>query len=159
MIKLKTKLDNYKELIELTLSGIIFIYLIINGSILSTTDFSSVVYALLSFIIILELIKMIEQYIFTQHIQIILVIDTFSIFVLREIILALTDKKLTDKIIPIINFNDFSFGINAKIFYVVVGSFLLFVFFKFRKKSMKEFRYEKNFETCLSKNDCDSYEE
>ena len=81
-----------KELIEILISLTLMIGLIIKEELLNNFSFFNVVYALLAFIIILELVRMVGEYIRTHHISIRLVIDTFIIFMLREIILIYSDK-------------------------------------------------------------------
>jgi uncharacterized membrane protein (DUF373 family) len=122
MNKLKN-LKHLKEIIEVTLSFILFLTLIISGNLVEDFSFFSVVYAMLSFLIILELFRMVSEYILNHKIQIRLIIDTFIIFTLREVILTFADK----------NIDYLKQG-----FTVFIGLTIVSILFHFRKKAIKE---------------------
>ena len=131
--------DPHKEIIEIILSVGLFIGLCANGALFKKFDFFNVVYALLAYIVILELIRMVGQYLFAHQKQMRIVIDTFIIFTLREIILTYSDKTM---------------GLETKSFYIVAGFIIMLMLFHFRKKSMLESPYETNCSRCLAKDSC-----
>lgn len=122
MLKKLNGAKEYKEIIEITLSGLIVTYLIMNGSLLSKIDFFNVIYSLLSFIIIIELIRMIGEYIFSHHIKLRLAIDTFILFTLREIILIFSDKDME---------------IYTKMTYIIMALTIAYFLFVFREKAIQ----------------------
>jgi len=111
-------------LTELFLSLVIFYYLLETDQILKEISFDSIVYTILSYIVILELIKMLGQYIFDRRFNMILVIDTFFIFVLRETILIYSNKHY-DKLMEIFRVGEIVIVVNEKIFYIVIGIFMM----------------------------------
>lgn len=148
------KKENFvKQFIELGITTVIFMALILNGSLLYKLDFFNVIYSLLAYIIILEIVRMLGQYVFENHIKLRTIIDTFIIFILRETILAYSDKRL-DKIIEIFRINDFSFSINQKLFYIIVGVLLIFILFKFRLQAIENSPNEINCDKCVAKDNC-----
>lgn len=122
MLKKLNQVKEYKEMIEVVLSGMIIAYLISNGSLLNKIDFFNVIYSLLSFIIIIELIRMIGEYIFSHHIKLRLAIDTFILFTLREVILIFSDKDME---------------IYTKITYVAMALTIAYFLFIFREKAIQ----------------------
>jgi len=141
MVKMKKILDPYREIVEISLSVGLFIGLSLNNTLFVRFDFFNLVYALLAYIVILELIRMIGQYMFSENKQIRIILDTFIIFILREVILTYSDKSM--------NFE-------TKSFYIVGGMFIMIMLFYFRKKVMTESPYETNCTKCLSKDSCNS---
>jgi uncharacterized membrane protein (DUF373 family) len=139
MRSIKSIVDPHKEIIEIVLSGGLFISLIISGNLFTKFDFFNIVYALLAYIVILELTRMVGQYLFAHQKHIRTIIDTFIIFVLREIILTYSDKSM---------------GLELKSFYIVSGFIIMLMLFYFRKKAMIESPYETNCTKCLSKDSC-----
>jgi uncharacterized membrane protein (DUF373 family) len=139
MRSIKSIVDPHKEIIEIVLSGSLFISLIISGNLFTKFDFFNIVYALLAYIVILELTRMVGQYLFAHQKQIRTIIDTFIIFVLREIILTYSDKSM---------------GLELKSFYIVSGFIIMLMLFYFRKKAMTESPYENYCSKCLSNDSC-----
>lgn len=139
MKSIKSIVDPHKEIIEIGLSGSLFIGLCINGTLFPKFDFFNIVYALLAYIVILELVRMVGQYLFAHQKQIRTVIDTFIIFTLREVILTYSDKTM---------------GLETKSFYIVGGFIIMFMLFHFRKKAMIESPNETNCNRCLAKDSC-----
>jgi uncharacterized membrane protein (DUF373 family) len=82
---------------------------------------------------------MVGQYLFAHQKQIRMVIDTFIIFTLREVILTYSDKGMS---------------LEIKGFYIVSGLVIIFMLFYYRKKSMIESPYETNCNNCLAKDAC-----
>lgn len=111
----------YKEVLEITISGILMILLILKDQLLNQFSFFTVIYALLAFIVILELVRMVMEYIVTHHISIRIVIDTFIIFILRESILIYSDKSIL---------------IESKVAYIILGFLMILSLFYFRKLSI-----------------------
>ena len=139
MKKFKDILDPYREVIEIGLSIGLFGGLILNGVILTKYDFFNLVYSLLAFIVILELVRMSGQYMFSKHKQMRIVIDTFIIFTLREVILTYSDKTM---------------DLSIKSFYIVGGLFIIYMLFHFRKRAMVESPFETDCKKCLSQDNC-----
>lgn len=123
----------YRTFVELFLTISIFCYLIYSGEMLGTIQFNDIVYAILSFIVILELVKMLGQYIFDRRFRVTLVLDTFFVFTLRETILVYTDKNM-DEIIDVLELDAFIFSVNEKIFYIIMGIGIMMVILYFRPK-------------------------
>jgi len=139
MKSMKEYIDPHKELLEIGISGGLFIGLIVNGVLFSKFDFFNIVYALLAYIVILELTRMVGQYLFAHEKKIRTILDTFIIFTLREIILTYSDKSM---------------DLEVKAFYIISGFIIMFMLFYFRKKAMKESPNETNCERCVSKETC-----
>jgi len=93
--------------------------------------FDDIVYAILSYIVILELIKMLGQYIFDRRFNMVLVLDTFFIFTLRETILMYSSKHHNASI-TIMEFNQNIIAINEKIFYIFIGISIMVTLIYFR---------------------------
>ena len=140
MKKLRDVIEPYREVVEISIGIVLFIGLIINNILLVKYDFFNVVYALLAYIIILELVRMAGQYMFSEHKQMRIVIDTFIIFTLREVILTYSDKSM---------------GLEVKSFYIVAGLVIIYMLFNFRKRVMVESPYETNCQKCLASDSCD----
>jgi uncharacterized membrane protein (DUF373 family) len=139
MKSIKNIIEPYKEIIEITLSVSLFIGLFFNNNFFIKFSFFNLVYALLAYIVILELVRMVGQYLFSHQKQIRTVIDTFIIFTLREVILTYSNKSLT---------------LEVKSFYVISGFFIIFMLFYFRKKAMQESPYETDCSQCVANNSC-----
>jgi uncharacterized membrane protein (DUF373 family) len=139
MKKFKDTLDPHRELIEIGLSAVLFCGLVLNAVLFTKYDFFNLVYALLAYIVILELVRMVGQYMFSEHRQMRIVIDTFIIFILREVILTYSDKNM---------------GLDIKGFYIVGGLFIIYMLFNFRKRVMVESPFETDCKKCLTKDSC-----
>lgn len=98
-------IKDHKNYIQLLFSVIIFITIVLHKPKLLEPTFSNIIYLLLSFIVILEIVNMIEQYLVNHFIQLRLVIDTFFIFILRETILAYTNHDMKG-MINVLSVND-----------------------------------------------------
>jgi len=141
-----SKINKYRSFSEICISAILFIFLIYNGVLFSKFDFFQLVYASLAYIVILELIRMISDYILIHHIKISVIIDTFIIFILREIILTFSDKNMTEKFINLFTYGEYTLILNQKIFYILIGVFVISFLFLFRKWSLQHslsFKIEK----------------
>ena len=139
MKSIRNIIDPHKEIIEIGLSVSLFAVLCVNGSLFPKFDFFNIVYALLAYIVILELVRMVGQFLFAHQKQIRTVIDTFIIFTLREVILTYSDKTM---------------GLETKGFYIISGFIIMYMLFYFRKKAMIESPDETNCNRCLSKDTC-----
>jgi uncharacterized membrane protein (DUF373 family) len=139
MKSIKSIIDPYKEYIEISISSGLFIGLCLNESLFIKFDFFNIVYALLAYIVILELTRMVGQYLFAHQKQIRTVIDTFIIFTLREVILTYSDKSMS---------------LETKSFYIVSGFIIMLMLFYFRRKAMLESPYETDCNRCVAKDTC-----
>jgi len=139
MRSIKSYIDPYKEIIEISISVGLFVGLIVNGALFVKFDFFNIVYALLAYIVILELTRMVGEYLFAHQKKIRTVLDTFIIFTLREIILTYSDKTMT---------------LEIKGFYIVSGFIIMFMLFYFRNKAMSESPNETNCQKCIANNNC-----
>jgi len=118
----KACIKKYKTIVELAVSLVIFIPLVLNGSMLEEYTFFNVVHALLGFIIILELIRMLSQYIVSNHVELRLVFDTFIIFLTREIVLLYSNKSML---------------FEMKVLYALLGLVIITFLFYFRRKGIE----------------------
>ncbi len=130
MYKIYTR---YRTPVELILSISIFYYLVFMGEMLEKINFEHIVYAILSYIVMLELIKMLGQYVFDRRFKITLVLDTFFIFTLRETILVYSDKTM-EGTVDIMQLSKYLFSINEKIFYIVMGIIIMITLLYFRPR-------------------------
>lgn len=118
----------YKEVLEIIISSVLMILLISKDQLFDQFSFFTVIYTLLAFIIILELVRMVMEYIVTHHISIRIVIDTFIIFTLRESILIYSDKSIP---------------IEGKVIYIILGFLMILSLFYFRKLSIINSPFDK----------------
>lgn len=124
-----TKIKKYKSSVEIGLATLLMIILYISEEILSKFTFLNLIEAFLSFIIIIEVIRMIGQYITRSHIEVSLMIDTVIIFFSRDILLTATNK-------------DYLFVEKAE--YIGLFLIIIFFFFSFRAKTMELDREKEN---------------
>ena len=124
-----TKIKKYKSSVEIALATLLMIILYISEEILSKFTFLNLIEAFLSFIIIIEVIRMIGQYITRSHIEVSLMIDTVIIFFSRDILLTATNK-------------DYLFVEKAE--YIGLFLIIIFFFFSFRSKTMELDREKEN---------------
>lgn len=117
-----SKIKKYKSFVEVGLALIVMIILFINGDILSKITFLNVIETFLSFIILVEVIRMIGQYITRSHIEISLIIDAVIIFFSRDILLTATNK-------------DYTFL--EKFQYIGLFLIIIFFFFSFRARTIE----------------------
>ena len=82
-------------------------------------EFHKVVVLLLEFIVILEVVRMINEYVRHRNLRLRFIIDVFIIFLLRDIVITVTDKS---------DFHDDK---------VLILLFIIFVFFIFRILAIK----------------------
>lgn len=129
---MKKSIQNISGLIKIE----IFIALAIFGIIQFTniTLFKAIAF-MLGFIVVLEVVRMVGDFIMkgTQAIKIRYVIDGFIIFLLRDVIIVISDEKIIDK--------EFKVG-----FLLAV----IFTFFIFRIFSLKYSPSDKNCEDCIA---------
>jgi uncharacterized membrane protein (DUF373 family) len=133
--KFLKKINRYKTLIELTLALLIFILLYVNGKILQEVSFFEILAAFLSFIILVEVIRMLGQYISTNHISVTLMLDMVIIFLCRDILLTISNK---------------TFSFQDKALYVGLFLFILTFFFFFRGKSLRHSKMKEEIDLCSS---------
>lgn len=119
----KEYFNDNRRYIEAIISFFIWLFLLVFGDFGEKFDFANLVYALLGYVVILELVRMIIHYIMENKIKIITVIDTFILFLLREIILVYTGK---------------TYSIEEKFLYIFLGVLTISALFYFRKKSKTE---------------------
>lgn len=112
----------YKTIIELSVSFAIFLPLVLFDGLSVKFDFFGVVYSLLAFIIIIELVRMVGEYIFKNHVELRIVFDTFIIFMTRELILIFSNKEIL---------------LEQKFVYVLLDILILSFLFYFRKKAIE----------------------
>lgn len=117
-----SKIKKYKSFVEIILATSIMIILFISGEILSKITFLNIIETFLSFIILIEVIRMIGQYITRSHIELSLIIDAVIIFFSRDILLTATNK-------------DYSFL--EKFQYIGLFLIVIFFFFSFRARTME----------------------
>lgn len=147
----------YTNYIQIVISLIMFAFIINHKPEMLEPTFSNIIYLLLSFIVILEIVNMIEQYIVQHFIQLRLVIDTFFIFILRETILAYTNHKM-EGMVKILDISGVSIVINEKLFYIGLGIAVMGILMFFRVKAMTSSPNETNCEKCVAKENCDKKE-
>ncbi len=123
--------EKYRFTGEILFSLFVFHYLIQKGEMLKTIHFDDIVYAILSYVVILELIKMLGLYVFDRRFNMVMVLDTFFVFVLRETILVYS-KKHGDTVISVLEFNGNIVSINEKVFYIFIGVGMMIVLLYFR---------------------------
>ena len=118
MEKMKEFLRNYYEL---PIAMVIFI-----ATLLSQMHFYQVIILMLEFIVILEIVRMINEYITNRTLRLRFVIDVFIVFLLRDIVIVVADKSTT--------------GHNDKVIFLL---FVVFVLFMFRIITIKFSPYKK----------------
>lgn len=105
--------DLLKKHIEIVISAVIFLVVL-----LTHYDFYKVIILLLEFIVIVEVVKMISEFISNKKLQLRYVIDVFIIFLTREVII-LSSHRIKD-------YTD-----------IVFLLFVISVFFMFRLLTLK----------------------
>lgn len=126
----------YRTAIELSFALFIFALLFVNGKLLEDFSFFGVVTAFLSFIILVEVIRMVGQYVITNHISVTLMIDTVIIFVCRDILLTLSHK---------------TYSFEEKTLFISLFLFVLCFFFFFRGKTIEHSKSK----DCLPCSNCE----
>lgn len=117
-----SKLKKYKTSVEVFLAFFILLALYINDKILTEVSFFNILECFLSFIILVEVIRMLGQYLTTSHISVTLMIEMVILFICRDILLMITNKNYL--------FVD-------KALYICLFLFILSFFFYFRQKTIQ----------------------
>jgi uncharacterized membrane protein (DUF373 family) len=120
-VKVKNHTIN-ESYIEFGITIGIFLFLLFNGVFFKIISFFEVVSAMLSFIIILELVRMLGQYIFTEIIHLRYILDAFIVFCLRDLLLILNNEN---------------YNVADKYGYSLLLLIVIFSFFAFRYFSIK----------------------
>ena len=114
MKKAINKISNYfSSNFEVLVATVIFLTVVIAGN-----DFYSAIILMLEFIVIMEVVKMISDFIRKETLRLRYVLDIFIIFLIREVIILSADK-------------------NKDYFDIVFLLFVIFIFFIFRILSIK----------------------
>lgn len=117
-----SKMKKYKTSIEVFIAFFILLSLYLNDKILTEVSFFNILECFLSFIILVEVIRMLGQYLTTSHISVLLMIEMVILFLCRDILLMITNKDYV--------FMD-------KALYICLFLFILSFFFFFREKTIK----------------------
>ena len=110
-----------KKYYELPIAIVIFISVL-----LTQMQFHQIVVLMLEFIVILEIVRMINEYIRHRNLRLRFVIDVFIVFLLRDTVIIVTDKSLGTK--------------NDEVLFLL---FIVFVLFIFRIFTIKYSPYKK----------------
>ena len=114
MKKAINKISNYfSSNFEVLVATVIFLTVVIAGN-----DFYSAIILMLEFIVIMEVVKMISDFIRKETLRLRYVLDYFIIFLIREVIILSANK-------------------NKDYFDIVFLLFVIFIFFIFRILSIK----------------------
>ncbi len=114
MKKAINKISNYfSSNFEVLVATVIFLTVVIAGN-----DFYSAIILMLEFIVIMEVVKMISDFIRKETLRLRYVLDIFIIFLIREVIILSANK-------------------NKDYFDIVFLLFVIFIFFIFRILSIK----------------------
>lgn len=114
MKKAINKISNYfSSNFEVLVATVIFLTVVIAGK-----DFYSAIILMLEFIVIMEVVKMISDFIRKETLRLRYVLDIFIIFLIREVIILSANK-------------------NKDYFDIVFLLFVIFIFFIFRILSIK----------------------
>lgn len=114
MKKAINKISNYfSSNFEVLVATVIFLTVVIDGN-----DFYSAIILMLEFIVIMEVVKMISDFIRKETLRLRYVLDIFIIFLIREVIILSANK-------------------NKDYFDIVFLLFVIFIFFIFRILSIK----------------------
>ena len=114
MKKAINKISNYfSSNFEVLVATVIFLTVVIAGN-----DFYSVIILMLEFIVIMEVVKMISDFIRKETLRLRYVLDIFIIFLIREVIILSANK-------------------NKDYFDIVFLLFVIFIFFIFRILAIK----------------------
>ena len=114
MKKAINKISNYfSSNFEVLVATVIFLTVVIAGN-----DFYSAIILMLEFIVIMEVVKMISDFIRKETLRLRYVLDIFIIFLIREVIILSANK-------------------NKDYFDIVFLLFVIFIFFIFRIFSIK----------------------
>jgi uncharacterized membrane protein (DUF373 family) len=95
---------------------------------------SQVISTFLIFMILLEVVRMIREFIITSTIKLSIVIDSFIMFFIRDVVLIVSNEK--------------KYSFNEQIEKVVFFIALIFIFFIFRIMSLRFSPNDKNCEKC-----------
>lgn len=115
-------------ILETTTVGIITLLIIFK-----TLSISQVISTFLIFMILLEVVRMIREFVVTSTIKLSIVIDSFIMFFIRDVVLVVSNEK---------------YSFNQQIEKVVFFLILIFIFFVFRIMSLRFSPNDKNCETC-----------
>ena len=129
MLEKLKNMKKYRSHIEIGLSLMLFLTLLLFGDFVDKFNFANVVYVLLGYVVILELTRMIGEYIVENQVKISSIIETFIIFMLREMVLVYSNQILT---------------IEQKAMYILMGIIMITSLFFFRKKSFEDCRIKKS---------------
>ena len=114
MKKAINKISNYfSSNFEVLVATVIFLTVVLAGN-----DFYSAIILMLEFIVIMEVVKMISDFIRKETLRLRYVLDIFIIFLIREVIILSANK-------------------NKDYFDIVFLLFVIFIFFIFRILSIK----------------------
>ena len=114
MKKAINKISNYfSSNFEVLVATVIFLTVVIAGN-----DFYSAIILMLEFIVIMEVVKMISDFIRKETLRLRYVLDIFIIFLIREVIILSANK-------------------NKDYFDIIFLLFVIFIFFIFRILSIK----------------------
>ncbi|MCT7500799.1 phosphate-starvation-inducible PsiE family protein [Aliarcobacter cryaerophilus] len=114
MKKAINKISNYfSSNFEVLVATVIFLTVLLAGN-----DFYSAIILMLEFIVIMEVVKMISDFIRKETLRLRYVLDIFIIFLIREVIILSANK-------------------NKDYFDIVFLLFVIFIFFIFRILSIK----------------------
>lgn len=114
MKKAINKISNYfSSNFEVLVATVIFLTVVIAGN-----DFYSAIILMLEFIVIMEVVKMISDFIRKETLRLRYVLDIFIIFLIREVIILSANK-------------------NKDYFDIVFLLFVIFIFFIFRILAIK----------------------
>ena len=105
--------DYFSSNFEVLVATVIFLVIFIAGN-----DFYSAIILMLEFIVIMEVVKMISDFIRKETLRLRYVLDIFIIFLIREVIILSANK-------------------NKDYFDIVFLLFVIFIFFIFRILSIK----------------------
>jgi len=119
--------------------GIVFLML---GLILTKqVTFAYIIVSLLSFIVLLEVVRMVTSYVLGEEpiMKLRFIIDGFIVFFLRDIVLIFSEPK---------------YELSEKEDKLIVAIFIIFALFVFRAMSLAFSPNDKNCDVCLSKSAC-----
>ncbi len=133
-IKLQNFINQNKTVIQIAeIISAIFVTILIVFDVLALIK---VISTFLIFMIILEIMRMIREFINSKTIKISMVIDSFIIFFIRDIVLIASDSE--------------KYTFNDQVIKVVFLLGVVLMFFIFRIMSLKYSPNDKNCETCPS---------
>ncbi len=125
-----SELTRKKSIMMLETTGVVFITILI---LLDYLSISQVISTFLIFMILLEVVRMIKEFIVTSTIKLSVVIDSFIMFFIRDVVLIVSNDK---------------YSFNDQVMKVGFFLALIFVFFIFRIMSLRYSPNDKNCKTC-----------